>query len=97
MRFSVTSGTGTTEVVDHLESARSALDRALDLVSRKRKNVRVFDENGLFRSLRICADWQVGKHLTRGANRSASRRAAPTTPAPASATTPRAIRAIGPS
>ena len=50
MRFSVTSGTGTTEVVDHLESARSALDRALDLVSRKRKNVRVFDENGLFRS-----------------------------------------------
>jgi len=51
MRFSVTSGTGTTEVVDHLESARTALDRALDLVSRKRKNVRVFDENGLFRTL----------------------------------------------
>ena len=51
MRFSVTSGTGTTEVVDHLERARTALDRALDLVSRKRKNVRLFDENGLFRTL----------------------------------------------
>jgi hypothetical protein len=51
MRFTVTSGTGTAEIVDHLESAKSALDRALLLVSRKRKNVRIFDENGLFRSL----------------------------------------------
>jgi orotate phosphoribosyltransferase len=51
MRFSVTSGTGTAEVVDHLESAKAALHRALALIARKRKNVRVFDENGRFQSL----------------------------------------------
>jgi hypothetical protein len=50
MRFTVTSGTGPAEVIDHLESAKSALDRALELISRKRKNVHVYDENGRFRS-----------------------------------------------
>lgn len=51
MRFAVASGTGRAEVVDHLESARAALDRALALASRGRKNVRVFDEDGMQRSL----------------------------------------------
>jgi hypothetical protein len=53
MRFSVTSGTGTAEVVDHLQSAKSALDRALTLVARKRKNVRFFDEDGMRSGLRF--------------------------------------------
>jgi hypothetical protein len=59
MRFSVTSGTGTAEGVDHLQSAKSALDQALTLVARKRKNVRIFDEDGMPRSLtdlRLLAD-----------------------------------------
>jgi hypothetical protein len=64
MRFCVTSGTGTAEVVDHLQSAKSALDRALTLVARERKNVRIFDEDGMPRSLtdlRRLADQEASK------------------------------------
>jgi hypothetical protein len=51
MRFTVTSGNGPAEIIDHLQNAKAALDRAETLIASKRKNVRVFDENGLFRSL----------------------------------------------
>jgi hypothetical protein len=46
MKFTVTSGTGVTEVVDRAASARAALEQVLVLLGRKRNDVRVFDEKG---------------------------------------------------
>jgi hypothetical protein len=46
MRFTVTSRVGVTEVVDHPESARAALEQVLALLGRKRDDVRIFDEDG---------------------------------------------------
>ena len=46
MKFTVTSGTGVTEVVDRPASARAALERVLTLLGRKRNDVRIFDEDG---------------------------------------------------
>ena len=46
MKFTVTSGFGTTEVVDRPESARAALERVLALLARKRNDIRIFDEDG---------------------------------------------------
>jgi hypothetical protein len=46
MMFTVTSGTGLTEVVDSHSSARAALKQILALLGRKRNDVRVFDEKG---------------------------------------------------
>jgi hypothetical protein len=37
---------GVTEVVDHPESARAALEHVLVLLGRKRNDVRIFDEDG---------------------------------------------------
>ena len=51
MKFTVTSGTGVTEVVEHPASARTALEQVLVLLGRKRNDVRVFDENGRRRGL----------------------------------------------
>jgi hypothetical protein len=46
MKFTVTSGSGITEVVDRPESARAALERVLALLARKRDDIRIFDEDG---------------------------------------------------
>jgi hypothetical protein len=46
MKFTVTSGAGVTEVVNHRASARTALELVLALLGRKRKHVRIFDEEG---------------------------------------------------
>jgi hypothetical protein len=46
MKFTVTSGFGLTEVVDHPESARAALERVLALLARKRDDIRIFDQGG---------------------------------------------------
>ena len=46
MKFTVTSGSGVTEVVDRPESARAALEHVLVLLGRKRNDVRIFDEDG---------------------------------------------------
>jgi hypothetical protein len=46
MRFVITSGTGIREIVDHREDARSAYKRVMDLISTRRPNVRIFDEDG---------------------------------------------------
>jgi hypothetical protein len=44
MKFTVTSGAGFTEIVDHPVSARAALEQVLALLARKRNDVRIFDE-----------------------------------------------------
>jgi hypothetical protein len=46
MRFTITSGTGIREIVDQRNDARSAYKRVMDLVSTRRPNVRVFDQDG---------------------------------------------------
>jgi hypothetical protein len=46
MKFTVTSGAGTTEIVDHPVSARVALEQVLALLARQRNDVRIFDEDG---------------------------------------------------
>jgi hypothetical protein len=46
IKFTVTSTVGVTEVVDHPESARAALEQVLVLLGRKRKDVHIVDENG---------------------------------------------------
>ena len=46
MKFTVTSRVGVTEVVDHPESARAALEQVLVLLGRRRNNVHIFDEKG---------------------------------------------------
>ena len=47
MKFTVTSGTGVTKVVDRPASARTALELVLALLGRKRNDIRIFDEEGL--------------------------------------------------
>ena len=46
MKFTVTSGAGVAEVVEHYASARAALEQVLALLGRKRNDVRIFDEDG---------------------------------------------------
>jgi hypothetical protein len=46
MKFAVTSGVGVTRVIDRTESARTALERVLALLARKRNDVRIFDQDG---------------------------------------------------
>jgi len=50
MKFTVTSGVGVTEVIDHPASARAALELVLALLGRTRIDVRIFDEDGPGRS-----------------------------------------------
>jgi hypothetical protein len=49
-KFTVTSGAGVTEVIDHPASARAALELVLALLGRTRIDVRIFDEDGRRRS-----------------------------------------------
>jgi hypothetical protein len=51
MKFSVTSGAGAAEVVDRPASARTALERVLALLGRKRNDVRIVDEDGRRRTV----------------------------------------------
>ena len=51
MKFTVTSGAGVTEVVDRPASARTALERVLALLGRKRNDVCIFDEDGRRRTV----------------------------------------------
>ena len=51
MKFTVTSGAGVTEVVDRPASARTALERLLALLGRKRNHVCIFDEDGRRRTV----------------------------------------------
>jgi hypothetical protein len=46
MKFTVTSGAGVTEVVDCHASAKAALEHVLVLLGRKRRDVRIRDEDG---------------------------------------------------
>ena len=46
MRFVITSGTGIRETVDERADAKSAYKRVMDLVSFRRPNIRVFDQDG---------------------------------------------------
>jgi hypothetical protein len=46
MKFTVTSRVGVSEVVDHSECARAALEQVLVLLGHKRNNVHIFDEKG---------------------------------------------------
>ena len=46
MRFVITSGTGIREIVDERAYAKSAYKRVMDLVSFRRPNIRVFDQDG---------------------------------------------------
>jgi hypothetical protein len=46
MRFVITSGTGIREIVDERPDATSAYQRVMDLVSTRRPNVRIFDQDG---------------------------------------------------
>jgi hypothetical protein len=46
MRFVITSGTGIREVIDRRDGAGSAYKRVMDLVSARRPNVRVLDQDG---------------------------------------------------
>jgi hypothetical protein len=46
MRFVITSGTCLREIVDQRADATAAYQRVMDLVSTKRPNVRIFDEDG---------------------------------------------------
>ena len=63
MKFTVTSGTGVTKVVDRPASARTALELVLALLGRKRNDIRIFDEEGRRRTpadlCRLAAD-EVG-------------------------------------
>ncbi len=60
MKFTVTSRTGVTEVVDRPASARTALELVLALLGRKRNDIRIFDEEGRRRTpadlCRLAAD-----------------------------------------
>ena len=60
MKFTVTSGAGVTEVIDHPASPRAALELVLALLGRTRTDVRIFDEDGRRRSpadlCRLAAD-----------------------------------------
>ena len=46
MKFTVTSRSGVTEVVDRPASAGAALELVLALLGRRRNDVRIFDEDG---------------------------------------------------
>jgi hypothetical protein len=46
MRFVITSGTGIREIVDQRPDAQSAYKRVMHLVSTRRPNVRIFDQDG---------------------------------------------------
>jgi hypothetical protein len=46
MRFVITSGTGIREIVDQRGDARSAYKHVRDLISARRPNVRIFDQDG---------------------------------------------------
>jgi len=46
MRFVITSGTCLREIVDQRADATAAYQRVMDLVSTKRPDVRIFDEDG---------------------------------------------------
>ena len=60
MKFTITSGTGVTEVIDRPASARTALELFLALLGRKRNDIRIFDEEGRRRTpadlCRLAAD-----------------------------------------
>jgi hypothetical protein len=47
MRFAIMSGTSIREIVDHRDDARSAYKRVMTLISARRPNVHVFDQDGL--------------------------------------------------
>ena len=47
MRFAIMSGASIREIVDHRDDARSAYKRVMDLISARRPNVHVFDQDGL--------------------------------------------------
>jgi hypothetical protein len=69
MRFAITSGTGIREIVDHRDNARLAYKRVTDLVSTRRPNVHVFNEDGhavSLEKLRRMADEEI-RRATRGA------------------------------
>jgi hypothetical protein len=46
MRFVITSGTGIREIVDQRNDARSTYQRVMDLVSMRRPNIHVFNQDG---------------------------------------------------
>jgi hypothetical protein len=46
MRFVITSGTSIREIIDQRNGAGPAYKRVMDLVSARRPNVRVFDQDG---------------------------------------------------
>jgi hypothetical protein len=46
MCFTITSGTNIREIVNQRADARSAYKRVMELVSTRRPNVRVFDQDG---------------------------------------------------
>jgi hypothetical protein len=51
MHFTITSGANGREVIDQRGDASSAYKRVLDLVSAKRPNVRILDQDGHLVSL----------------------------------------------
>jgi hypothetical protein len=51
VRFTITSGANGREVEDQRGDARSAYKRAADLISAKRPNIRIFDQDGHILSL----------------------------------------------
>ena len=58
MKFTVTSGAGVNEVIDHPASPRAALELVLALLGRTRTDVRIFDEDGGVEARRIYAGRQ---------------------------------------
>ena len=46
MRFVITSGTGIREIVDERADAKSAYKRVMELVSTRRTNIRIFNQDG---------------------------------------------------
>ena len=70
MRFTITSGTNGREVIDQRGDASSAYKRVLDLVSAKRPNVRILDQDGHLVSLeklhRLTDEEGVERQRTKG-------------------------------
>ena len=46
MRFVITSGTGIREIVDQSADAKSSYKRVMGLISTRRPNIRIFDQDG---------------------------------------------------
>jgi hypothetical protein len=46
MRFVITSGSGIREIVDERADAKSAYKRVMGLISTRRPNIRIFDQDG---------------------------------------------------